>query len=411
MRIKEAAFLVLFFVVLTVTFSISLFEIFSSLFLILSFIAFFKERTPKIFKGAFIFCMAVYFFMNLLSVTQSGYLWTSARGVFKVLRQILLCLAVIFVLDSESKLKKIIQWILAVGLFISIDALAQGLTDVEFLRGRKMTPLLADVGRLTGPFHHANDFSAYLTVLFILFLSFSVISFQGRSFKKRLFYWVGLGLTASCLLGTYSRGAWIAVIVTWVIAVFIQKSRFLAVLLLALVFWTVFFTPPLVKMRLTAFSERNGGTFVERRELWGESIRMIRQKPWLGLGVNTYARNEPYYKSGKPNIDNQYAHNGYLQMAAEIGLLGLASFLVLLAVFFAGTLPVFANSPNAFLRVSGTGLTLGILAFLLHSMTDTDLHSLVLINWFWILLGIAWAARNQALWKSCPGLSDSHEVS
>ena len=342
--------------------------------------------------------------MNLLSVTQSGYLWTSARGVFKVLRQILLCLAVIFVLDSGGKLKKIIQWILAVGFFISIDALVQGSTGFEFLRGRKMTPLLANIGRLTGPFHHANDFSAYLTVLFILFLSFSAVSSQADSFKKRLFYWVGLGLTAHCLLETYSRGAWIAVIATWVIAVFIHKSRLLAVGLLALVFWAVFFTPPLVKMRLASFSERNGGTFVERQELWGESIRMIQQKPWLGLGVNTYARNEPYYKSGKPNIDNQYAHNGYLQMAAEIGLLGLASFLVLLAVFFMSVLPAFAHCPDAFLKAGGNGLLLGLLAFLIHSATDTNLHSLLLVNWFWMLLGIGWAVRNQALREKVAGV-------
>ena len=107
MRIKEAAFLVLFPAVFAVTLSVSFFEIFSGLFIVLSLIAFFKAEDGRDFRSAFVCCAIVYFFMNLLSVTQSDYWWASARGVFKVFRQVLLCFSVIFILDSEDKIKKI----------------------------------------------------------------------------------------------------------------------------------------------------------------------------------------------------------------------------------------------------------------------------------------------------------------
>ncbi|MBI2095703.1 MAG: O-antigen ligase family protein [Candidatus Omnitrophica bacterium] len=403
MRIKEAAFFVLFPVVFAVAVSISFFEIFSGIFLGLSLLAFFKSKNRSVFKNAFVFFVLVYFLMTLLSIMQSDYWWVSARGAFKVFRQILLCFSVIFILDSEGRLKKIMQWILVVGVLIGVDALVQSWVGFDFLRGRTMTPLLADVGRLTGPFRHANDFSTYLVVLFMLFLVFSAAPLRSHSFKRRLFYLIGLALTAYCLLRTYSRGAWMALIGTWLMMVFIRKSRFLALGLLVLLSWGAFFAPPLMKMRLAGFSERHSGTLIERLELWGESARMIKQNPWFGLGVNTYAKNEPRYKSGKPNIDNQYAHNGYLQMAAEIGILGLASFLVFLLVFFVGTLPVFMNSPDHFLKTAGIGLVSGILAFLLHALMETNLHSLLLVNWFWLLLGVTWAVRNQILREKTAG--------
>ena len=35
----------------------------------------------------------------------------------------------------------------------------------------------------------------------------------------------------------------------------------------------------------------------------------------------------------------------------------------------------------------------GILAFLMHSLTDTNLQSLLLVNWLWLSMGWVWAAK------------------
>lgn len=266
-----------------------------------------------------------------------------------------------------------------------------------------MTPFLTGIGRLTGPFHHANDFSAYLIPLFFMFLGLLTALGSFFSARRKSFYWAGFFITAACLLGSYSRGAWVAVILTWGLAVFLKRSRLLAAMLLVVVVAGTLFMPLPVKIRLASFFEKNRGSLVERQVLWGESIRMVQERPWTGLGVNTYARNEQRYKLQDSKTDFQYAHNGYLQMAAEIGLPGLGSFLALLVVFFWGAWPVLIRSQNDFLRSGGTGIVLGVLAFLIHSATDTNLHSLLLINWFWIVLGMTWAVRNQALREKAAG--------
>jgi O-antigen ligase len=149
----------------------------------------------------------------------------------------------------------------------------------------------------------------------------------------------------------------------------------------------------LMRERVRSLGNFRDTTIRERAELWGESLRMVKESPWLGLGVNTYARNEPLYKKEGSQTDKQYAHNGYLQIAAETGLLGLSSFLAAVVYLWFASLKAFLRAPNPFLRAAGLGLLCGILAFLIHSATDTDLQSTLLVNTLWLAMGMAWAGK------------------
>lgn len=391
---KKAAVLALFFTIISNSFSIAFFEFFSSV--LMGFVLLGLLRSRKAEFGAtriFLWLAAVYFAINLFSVTQSSYPTESWRGIFRVFRHVFLSAAVLYTVDSEAKLRKMFYCLAATALVIGLDALIQGLTGFEILRHRPMTPFFGETKRLTGPFGHANDFSAYLTVVFFVFFGFIQRGQALIGGRTRVFLWTGLAVVAACLAGTYSRGAWLAVGFTAALFALTTGNKKLFILVVGVILAAVFFSPPLVKMRLESLLSWKEGTVHERSELWSESVRMIREKPILGRGINTYARNEPFYKSGAPNVDNQYAHNGYLQMTAEIGLIGLASFLALLAYSLAVSFRSFFSG-SGFTAVAGLSLGFGVLAFLIHSATDTDLQSVLLVNLLWISLGLLLAARN-----------------
>ena len=124
---------------------------------------------------------------------------------------------------------------------------------------------------------------------------------------------------------------------------------------------------------------------------------MIQKSPFLGLGVNTYAKNEPFYKDADSKIDDQYAHNGYLQMAAEIGGLGLLSFLAVIVCLYILTLGVFVRSGTVFLKRTGLAFLSALFSLLIHSAADTDLQSLLHINTLWLGMGLALAAGDLVL--------------
>lgn len=391
--LKDAAFIALFFVIAFASFSISLFEIASALFMGLVMISLFRTRHFFYFRTLFVYLALFYFACNLLSLTQSDYLQASWRGIFKVLKNILICFSAIYVLDSEEKLKKVFEWLLIVATVIALDALIQGMSGVELIRGRHMTPYWGEIKRWTGPFSHANDFSAYLSVMTLLFLG--ILRDGARLFgsKKYVFFLTGFVISALCLAGTYSRGAWLSVAISAILLTLFQKNKWLAGLISIVVIAGIFVAPASIKIRVSSLWDTKNGTIIEREELWSESLRMIRKNPWLGMGVNTYAKNEPNFKSKTKYTDNQYAHNGYLQMAAEIGLIGLSSFLAMMVYFFASALPVFLRSKSLFLKTAGLALCFGTFSFLIHSATDTDLQSLLLVNTLWLVTGAVWAAK------------------
>ena len=395
--IDEWAFIALCFVVPTLSFSISLFEISSGIFIGLTLVSMIRSKDPRrfdIFKNVFVVLTLLYLAVNILSLTQSAYLWTSARGVFKVVKNLTLCLSAFYIIDSEKRFKTIFEVFLLTSLVIQTDALIQGVIGFDLIRGHRMTTYLVnEAGRLTGPFHHTNDYSAHLALSIFLFIG--VLGQGRRFFSSKKFAWIVAGsvLSPICLLGTYSRGAWIAVAISLVLMAIFRKSKLLVAGILLFSAWLIFFSPALVKARVESLWKPKSGTFVERVELWRESFRMIQKSPILGLGINTYAKNEPHFKSpNPPPIDNQYAHNGYLQMAAETGCLGLLMFLLVLALFFWTTCHAFIQSNNLFLKTAGTAFVFGILAFLIHSAFDTNLHSLLLVNRLWLAMGVTLAA-------------------
>lgn len=397
--LDSSAFVSLFFVMGTLCFSIALFEISSAIFLGLTLLLIIHPEGQKraaILRNGFVFLAVLYFLINVLSLTQTAYWAVSLRGLFKVLKNIVLCLAVFTVVDSKERFRKVFEFFLLAAVLISIDALLQGVIGFDLIRRRHMIPYITGVGRLTGPFRHPNDFSAYLSFVIFLFLGMLRDGFKLFDWKKYLFILAGTILVSACLVGTYSRGAWLAVIVSFVSLVVFKRSKWLLTIFLLLGIWAFLFSPPLIKARVTSLWSSKGGTLVERVSLWRESFAMIKKSPFLGLGVNTYARNEPFFKTGEPNIDNQYAHNGYLQIAAETGLLGLFSFLSVLLYFFWRTGKRFLKTEDLFLKTAGTALLFGIFAFLLHSTIDTNLQSVLLVNTLWLAMGVTLAAEKFA---------------
>ena len=241
---KEVATGMLFLVVITMSFSIALFEITSSLFMGLAIISYLQAKPKPSFNKTFLILLSLYFLTNALSLTQSHHLFNSLKGLFRVFRSILLCLSVSYVIDSEKKLRGVYQCFLWVAFFLSVDAILQKITGVEWLRGRSMTAYIGETRRWTGPFHHANDFAAYLSFVIFLFLGLLTDGFKIFSRTKFFFFLASGFLTFVCLLGTYSRGAWVSVGIAFTLMALLKKSKRMGYLIVMVVLWGILFPRP-----------------------------------------------------------------------------------------------------------------------------------------------------------------------
>jgi O-antigen ligase len=112
-----------------------------------------------------------------------------------------------------------------------------------------------------------------------------------------------------------------------------------------------------------------------RLELWRDTRKLIAAYPLTGSGLGTYESALMRFKTAAPMRTADYAHNDYLQAAAELGIAGAAIGLIWIALVFARTLrastsPV-PGSPNRYLAL---GLAGSMVAILIHSLVDFNLY-------------------------------------
>jgi O-Antigen ligase len=73
-----------------------------------------------------------------------------------------------------------------------------------------------------------------------------------------------------------------------------------------------------------------------RREVWSDTARVIRQFPLTGTGLNTFSTSMLGYQTARTDMHFQEAHNDYLQIAAEGGvLLGVPAAIAVLMLIVA----------------------------------------------------------------------------
>ncbi len=108
---------------------------------------------------------------------------------------------------------------------------------------------------------------------------------------------------------------------------------------------------------------------VERLAHWQAAINMAQANPWLGVGFGNYEIAYPSYNLLNWRLALGHAHNYYLNVFAEAGMIGLASYLVLWITIMALTWRA-RRHPDPLARLIVVGLFGAWTYLAVHSLTD-----------------------------------------
>jgi O-antigen ligase len=292
---------------------------------------------------------------------------------------------------------------------VSLDGLIQHfITGVDIFFHHR-----AGKGPISASFNHPNDLGAYLIFPLLLVIALLRDKFYAacRRYRAKNNKLQTAGLLFLLCLFTFamvltkSRGAWLGMLFGIFLLIFIIYRRVFiwigisTVLIITLLF---LLTPkPMLKsFRLEPIFVQN--TYFSRMAIWRDTISMIKDKPVFGHGINTYMREFQKYRDLPWSSNPTYAHNCYLQMAAEMGLFGLMAFLWIIARFFRRSMVlatgyslqnINGHKPEQIVDYAFLGILAGLLAFLVHSFLDTNLYSLQLNTLFWYMLGFVIASH------------------
>lgn len=184
-------------------------------------------------------------------------------------------------------------------------------------------------GRAAGPLEDPNDLAFFLVAA----LPFALVAVERRSPVRTTAVAACSAVLVVSTCATFSRGALLGIGVMVLGALLLRAVRPAAVAALAFaalavlgVLWT---THAEVVERSVVEKEHIAAANVDARYLtWSMAAEMTADSPFLGQGPGGFAAASPaYLPDDVAAVEQTVAHNMYLDVASELGLLGLAAFL------------------------------------------------------------------------------------
>jgi len=171
------------------------------------------------------------------------------------------------------------------------------------------------------------------------FLGMALITALLRMLRKESVSWVAFLIVLAAWGLTQSRGAFLAMIVVVVVYAVLNMKEIEKTLnrwkpdqwkkFMAVVFLVIVASVPMVNRLFHALDMDPRAYF--RVEVWSSAVHMAMAQPLWGFGPGTFGDVYPTYRSGFLwNTVTDFAHNEYLQVAAECGLPALLLTLLLL---------------------------------------------------------------------------------
>ena len=330
------------------------------------------------------------FGMAALAGLSVGYAGDRSAAVKETLKWLELVLALLIVVDlarSADAARWVIGAMMVAGAAEALYGTTQFLTE-----SGPGTFQLQGALRAFGHFDQPNPFAGYLSTILPLAVWMALCQANSRAYR-----WLAWFATVGLVIGiglSQSRGAWLgaAVAATCLVLLWNRQTRRLlvpggvgAVLLLALAVSGAL--PAAILDRLAQTVEYFGvfdvrtvevssenWAVVERMAHWQAGWYMFQAHPWLGVGAGNYANAYPLYFVGMWREALGHAHNYYLNMLAELGVIGGGMLLLLLGMAFArlgGALVHSEPLGGNFWRAVLAGVVGGLVVFCVHNLFDS----------------------------------------
>ena len=270
--------------------------------------------------------LSVYLLASLLSAAFAFDRWEGFRGAWDVFRYLSLFLMMVNDVDSKPKI------LFCVSLFIASTAMGVTRGLFDYFTG---TDMRIGIKTLGNPVHVAT----YLIIM--LALCMSLLFLMDWPFWAKMAVGVVTGAAYLAIFLTYSRGGWIACLA---VLLFLAVSLKRWEPIVALVFLTMVIVVGLSGTgRLwTRHFEMLGRldedvNLIERVKMWRGAVLSVKDRPVLGIGPRNF-RNLDHERYGFQRTDVYGrrwtdAHNLFLTVLAERGLLGFLSLIGFLVCY------------------------------------------------------------------------------
>ena len=335
-----------------------------------------------------------------LVLHRTAYAYMTRAACLNYLAYAMLLVVAVQVLRSEDDLKGLVGFLTASGFLVALFAVIQDLTSKGEIYW--LVPVRG-ASFIYGPYVNHNHYAGIMELLAPFPLVLSMME-ELTPPKRVLLAFAGVFMASTIFL-SLSRGGmtafgfevvFLAAVLWWKNASRRSAAIFATVCLLILTFLLWMGGKSLVQ-RFVSF-KTDEASYHTRLQIARDSLPMIKARPLMGWGLGTFTTVYPKYRTFYASVFINAAHDDYVQVLTETGVLGFAAVLGFLAVVYG----------RGFRKLRGPGLNLtqaatlaallGITGILVHSFVDFNLQIPANAAMFYVEAAIA-AVSFQAVRK------------
>ena len=350
--------------------------------------------------------------VSILSLIKADNIYLGLEGCSILVGLVILFFAGSMLFQDEQAERKLLRWLSVLCWIVCIVGFAQALD----LLPSKIT-ILAPGQNVISTLGNTTYFAGFLVALLPLMLSRLVLA---EKQIQKIECCALLVLVLYTLIRTESRSGWFAAVLgifLFILMNFQTKKVRIAALTLMVVGCAIIvalFHGIILRRLEGAFVMDPTSSVPRRLFIYQGAWRAFLSSPLLGNGIGNFLVFLPKFRApGYWMFQSEdlvpHAHNEFLEIASESGLLGIAAFLAVLLIFI---IIVRKNlrSLQGSQRTIFVGFTAAIISILADNLLSMNLRTIPVAAVFWIILGAASQYEKTALFHRTvriPSLSKS----
>ena len=276
------------------------------------------------------------------------------------------------------------------GALVSLYGIYQNYAGTDTTQSWVDTQMFEDIKtRVYSTFDNPNVLGQYL--ILIIPVAFAMLVQNRGTGKKIIYTLINIAMFA-CLMYTWSRGAWVGVVLSLGFFVLLRDRRWLVLCVAGLLLMPSVL-PANVLNRLTSIGNMKDSSTAYRVSVWVASFRIAKDYWMSGIGIGTAAF-EKIYPSYALNGAGfaLHSHNFYIQWVVEMGVFGLLAFLAIILTAYKQIASI--KEKSSLIRTVTLAMAGALLGFLFQGMAENLWYNFRMVLIFWIYMGILQSGVN-----------------
>ena len=246
-------------------------------------------------------------------------------------------------------------------------------------------------GRATSLFDNPNVLAMYLVLCFPMLLAKAS---DATTKKGRLLGGVSVLCSVLCVIFTWSRGAWLALIASTLLFLIIRSRKTLSALIVFLLTLPAisFIIPLGIRIRFASIGDITDSSTYYRIYTWRGTINAIKENLFSGYGYGTSTFAEIYPQYAYAGMESaEHSHSLLLQIIFGVGIFGLLIFAIFLFLFAQKNFEHIRDGGDNHIKKMSTAAFCSVFAALVMGLFDNVWYNYRIMFLFWIVAGISCA--------------------